>query len=70
MEIKVDEARNLPGWAIGPFTKYKGNPVLSPSEEGWDAGGYGNGVFNGGVIVENDTFYYLYRGCREIKSKP
>ncbi len=70
MEIKVDEARNLPSWAIGPFTKYKGNPVLSPSEEGWDAGGSGNGVFNGGVIVENDTFYYLYRGCREIKSKP
>src|SRR5262245_41132678 len=51
-------------WALGPFTKYTGNPVLAPSEGAWDCGRYDGGVHNGAIIVRDDRFYYVYRGER------
>ncbi|HON73486.1 MAG TPA: hypothetical protein PK512_09180, partial [bacterium] len=41
------EKYSLPDWAIGPFVKYKGNPIFAPSEDGWDRGHFGGGVHNG-----------------------
>ena len=38
-------------WAIGPFTKHPGNPVLAPSPDAWDMGRYDGGVHNGGILV-------------------
>ena len=52
----------LPKWAIGPFTKYEGNPIFAPDPDGWDCGHFGGGVHNGSVIVKDGVFYYLYRG--------
>jgi predicted GH43/DUF377 family glycosyl hydrolase len=78
-EVVVDYQKNitrgtnadeLPDWAIGPFEKYAGNPVLSPSQTGWDAGRYGGGVHNGSVVVRDETFYYVYRGERETDTWP
>ena len=48
---------NLPSWAIGPFTRYSGNPILTPQGSGFEAAD----VFNPGVIVHNGTFQMLYR---------
>jgi len=56
---------SLPDWAIGPFIKYPGNPVLAPSKDGWDCGRYGGGVHNGSIIKKNGKFYYIYRGEME-----
>jgi predicted GH43/DUF377 family glycosyl hydrolase len=60
----------LPDWAIGPFTKYEGNPVLAPSKSGWDEGRHGGGVHNGSIIIKDDVFYYIYRGGRKIDTSP
>lgn len=49
-------------WALGPVTKYEYNPVLRPTEGQWDCGRFGGGVHNGSIIVEDGTFYYIYRG--------
>lgn len=49
-------------WALGPFDKYEGNPVLAPSPGEWDKGRRDGGVHNGAVIVKDDIFYYIYRG--------
>jgi predicted GH43/DUF377 family glycosyl hydrolase len=51
-------------WALGPFTKYHGNPVLLPSPGAWDQGRYDGGVHNGAVIVRGGRFFYIYRGER------
>jgi predicted GH43/DUF377 family glycosyl hydrolase len=53
-------------WAIGPFTKYPGNPVLSPTPGAWDQGHFSGGVHNGAILVRDDRFYYVYRGERPI----
>lgn len=53
-------------WAIGPFHKYAGNPILRPTPGGWDCGHVSGGVHNGAVIIKDDTFYYIYRGERPI----
>jgi predicted GH43/DUF377 family glycosyl hydrolase len=53
-------------WALGPFTKYRGNPVLAPTPGAWDQGRYGGGVHNGAVIIKDGKFYYVYRGERPI----
>jgi predicted GH43/DUF377 family glycosyl hydrolase len=53
-------------WAIGPFTKHPGNPVLSPTPGGWDTGRMDGGVHNGAVVVRNGLFYYVYRGERPL----
>jgi predicted GH43/DUF377 family glycosyl hydrolase len=57
----------LPAWAIGPFEKYQGNPVFSPSEDGWDRGHFSGGVHNGSILRLNDLFYYIYRGEHGIE---
>jgi len=63
-------ATNLPDWAIGPFNRYAGNPILSPRGQSTPIpGGFESGnVFNPGVIVRTDpnthaanTFEMLYR---------
>ena len=51
-------------WALGPFTKYAHNPVLSPTPGEWDCGHLGGGVHNGAIIFHHGTFYYIYRGER------
>ncbi len=56
-------------WAIGPFTKYKGNPVLAPTPGAWDSGHFSGGVHNGSIIVKDGVFYYVYRGERPIDIK-
>ncbi len=56
----------LPDWAIGPFAKYPGNPVFSPSDSGWDRGHFGGGVHNGSILKKDGKFYYIYRGERDI----
>ena len=56
----------LPGWAIGPFTRHAGNPVLAPGPQAWDAGHFGGGVHNGSLIQKDGLLYYVYRGERAI----
>lgn len=53
-------------WAVGPFTKYTGNPVLAPTPGAWDQGHFSGGVHNGSIIVKDGRFYYVYRGERAI----
>src|SRR5271157_3252134 len=53
-------------WAIGPFTKHPGNPILAPTPGAWDTGRMDGGVHNGGVVVRNGLFYYVYRGERPL----
>ena len=55
---------NTPDWAIGPFTRDPGNPILSPQGSGFESAN----TFNPGVIVRTDptthtpnTFEMLYR---------
>jgi predicted GH43/DUF377 family glycosyl hydrolase len=53
----------LPSWAIGPFSRYKHNPILtSPvvptAATRWEW----PEVFNPGVVVVNGVFHMLYRG--------
>lgn len=62
----VPEDYKLPDWAIGPFTKYPGNPIFEPSSNGWDRGHFGGGVHNGSVLKKDSKFYYIYRGEREL----
>ena len=47
----------LPDWAIGPFIKYQGNPILSPSASGFDSWT----VYNGAVAVQDGIFHLFYR---------
>lgn len=56
----------LPSWAIGPFSKHPGNPVLTPTPGAWDEGHSAGGVHNGGILRVDGTFYYVYRGERPI----
>ena len=53
-------------WALGPWSKYAGNPVLAPTPGAWDQGHYGGGVHNGSIIVKDGKFYYIYRGERPM----
>jgi len=53
-------------WAVGPFTKFAGNPVLSPTPGAWDCGRFDGGVHNGSVLIKDGQFYYVYRGERPI----
>ena len=57
-------------WAIGPFTKYAGNPVLAPTAGAWDQGRIGGGVHNGAVLFRRGRFYYIYRGERPWHKRP
>jgi predicted GH43/DUF377 family glycosyl hydrolase len=53
-------------WAIGPFQRHKGNPILAPSPGRWDQGRYDGGVHNGAVVYHDGLFHYVYRGERPI----
>jgi beta-1,2-mannosidase len=62
-EASQQRAASLPSWAIGPFTRYLHNPILtSPvvpaasTEWEWPE------VFNPGVVVVKGVFHMLYRG--------
>jgi predicted GH43/DUF377 family glycosyl hydrolase len=53
-------------WSIGPFKKYRENPVLAPTAGAWDQGIFSGGVHNGSIVVKDGLFYYIYRGTRPI----
>jgi predicted GH43/DUF377 family glycosyl hydrolase len=57
-------------WAIGPFTKHPGNPVLEPTPGSWDEGRLSGGVHNGAIILKDGRFHYVYRGERPIDIPP
>ncbi|MCA1735722.1 MAG: hypothetical protein LC739_06335 [Actinobacteria bacterium] len=57
-----ENSYTLPAWAIGPFTKYAGNPVFAPDPHGWDCGRFAGGVHNGAAIKKDGLIYYVYRG--------
>ena len=48
---------NLPDWAIGPFTRYPSNPILTPQGSGFESAD----VFNPGVLERNGQYQMLYR---------
>jgi predicted GH43/DUF377 family glycosyl hydrolase len=64
-EVPADMFAAFP-WAIGPFTKYPGNPVLSPTPGAWDQGHAAGGVHNGAILRHDGRFCYIYRGERPI----
>lgn len=45
------------GWQLGPFTKYDGNPILTPSGSTWQS----KDLFNPTALAARDTIYMLYR---------
>jgi predicted GH43/DUF377 family glycosyl hydrolase len=54
----------LPSWAIGPFQRYPGNPLLTPptvptASNNWEW----PETLNAGVVVVNGVFHMLYRGA-------
>lgn len=53
-------------WALGPFTKYLGNPILAPTPGAWDQGHGNGGVHNGSILMHDGQFHYIYRGERPI----
>jgi predicted GH43/DUF377 family glycosyl hydrolase len=53
-------------WAIGPFKRHPGNPVLAPSPNKWDEGRFSGGVHNGAIVRHENQFFYVYRGERPI----
>lgn len=59
----------LPDWAIGPFTKYPGNPVMAPDLSGWDCGRFGGGIHNGSIVKKDEKLYYIYRGEFPLKKE-
>jgi len=65
-----ETAYRLPGWAIGPFTKYPGNPIFAPDPHGWDCGHFGGGVHNGSAIKKDGLIYYVYRGEFPLPDDP
>jgi predicted GH43/DUF377 family glycosyl hydrolase len=50
-------AANLPDWAIGPFTRSAGNPLLRPSGSGYEAAA----LYNPGVLYRGGQYRMLYR---------
>lgn len=54
----------LPSWAIGPFTRYAGNPIMTPpvnptSKNNWRW----PETFNPSVVVVHGVYHMLYRGA-------
>jgi beta-1,2-mannosidase len=58
----VEPSTQWPAWAIGPFVKYGGNPVLRPADAAWESWN----VYNPGVIFDDGRFRMLYRGQENI----
>lgn len=54
------EAQTYPEWAIGPFTRYEGNPIMKPQGKPgtWES----QNTYNPAVIYRNNRFEMLYRG--------
>ena len=48
----------LTDWAVGPFTRYENNPILTPQGNGWES----QNAYNPAVIRKDGKFYMLYRG--------
>jgi predicted GH43/DUF377 family glycosyl hydrolase len=65
LEAPADMFAEYP-WAIGPFVKYNGNPILEPTPGAWDQGHGDGGVHNGSILLHDGRFYYVYRGERPI----
>ncbi len=58
-------------WQKPSFTKYAGNPILSPQGSGWES----MAVLTPAVILKDETFYMFYRGddwsyVRWIENQP
>jgi predicted GH43/DUF377 family glycosyl hydrolase len=58
--------QTLPAWAIGPFTRYSGNPILTApivpdSSTSWEW----PRTFNPGVVERGGVFHMLYRGATQ-----
>ena len=49
-------------WAVGPFGKYEGNPIIGPTPGAWDQGHGAGAVHNGSILLKDGKFHYLYRG--------
>jgi beta-1,4-mannooligosaccharide phosphorylase len=58
----VEPSKQWPSWAIGPFIKYGGNPILRPEGAGWE----GWNAYNPGVLFDDGWFRMLYRGQERI----
>ena len=43
LKAPADMYKEYP-WALGPFTKYEGNPVLAPTPGAWDQGRHDGGT--------------------------
>jgi predicted GH43/DUF377 family glycosyl hydrolase len=62
----VESSTNWPAWAIGPFVRYGGNPILRPQLPVWED----LNAYNPGVIFDQGRFLMLYRGQeRNLKSR-
>lgn len=63
-DFTIEPSSHWPAWAIGPFIRYGGNPILGPEGTGWE----GWNVYNPGVIFDGGRFRMLYRGQENIKN--
>ncbi|MGA9608375.1 MAG: hypothetical protein WBR21_15360 [Rouxiella badensis] len=59
----IDPAGNWPDWAIGPFERYGGNPIVRPQGTGWEQ----VNTFNPGVLFDHGKFRMLYRAQGQKK---
>ena len=53
----MDPPAAWPEWAIGPFVRYGGNPLLRPQGTGWES----RNTYNPGVLFDQGKFRMLYR---------
>ena len=53
-------SQKYPEWAIGPFKRYEGNPIMKPQGKfgTWES----QNAYNPAVIVRDNRFLMLYRG--------
>ena len=56
------DSTGLPAWAIGPFTRYEGNPIMRPEGLGWES----LQVLNPGVVQVGGQYKMIYRGIRPV----
>ena len=66
---------DLPEWAIGPFERYKRNPILKPIGNGFES----NHVYNPGVIISDqkipaypelpDTQFFMFYRAEDSQDR-
>jgi len=66
---------DLPEWAIGPFERYKRNPILKPTGNGFES----NHVYNPGVIISDqkipaypelpDTQFFMFYRAEDSQDR-